>query len=274
MESSQLSYSPSQTMDYLKCPTFWRFRKLWSPRSPWTPHMHVGAALSNALAVFRLAPTEEGYASALEAARVKLEQRCEDIDSPEWSFEGLFKLVEKGFAAAVKKTVAEELETEDVIGTETTIGAGRVDYISKVKSTGDLMVTDDKVKLQLRADWVNRTLVETEQDWQLWDYAWRVSEYYGQTVKYIRRHLIVLSPRANSFHQTFTLTKEAIEQWFKSAQLWWGDMAQDEEAPITGLEMRTPSCIKPWKCEFFDACHTLFRDESKMGTLYDSKKRS
>ena len=268
----QVYFGPSQTTDYLKCPTYWRLNKLWSLRLPWKPYLAIGAAFSDALAVFRLAPTEEGYAQALKAARAKLEERYEE--NIEWSLDGLYKLFEKGFDAALKKTVSEELENEDVVGTEKTIGAGRVDFISRLKRAKDLIVTDDKVSLQMRADYVSRNLVEVEQDWQLWDYAWRVGDFYGEAVKYMRRHLIILSPRASSFHQLFTITPEAVTQWFESAKIWWARMAIDKNKPLKELAMNQTQCINKYgKCSFYEACHTLLRDESKMETLYDRKER-
>ena len=234
--------------------------------------MSMGAAMAKALAVFRLNPTEEGYRLALEAASVCLSDLY--VDSVEWSLEGLTKLLTKGFDVALNKTVATQLENEDVMGCELSIGEGRIDLVSRLKSTKGIIVTDDKVRMQLRADYITKTLVEAEQDWQLWDYAARATEYYGEPVQFIRRHLIILSPKAGAHEQVFTISPEAIKQHQTASAFTWADMGRDELRALVDLEMNKTQCINKYgKCSMWDACHVLLRDLTKFNTIMDMKEK-
>lgn len=228
--------------------------------------------MADALAVFRKNPTEEGYRLALEAASATLSQRYEE--QVEYSLEGLTKLFTKGFDAALNKTVAEELENETVVGVEVPIGEGRIDLVSRLKSNNALIITDDKLKMQINSAYLGKTLDEVEQDWQLWDYLWRATELYGEPVRYMRRHLIILSPKAQAHHRIFTVTPEAVEQQGKASTITWLDMERDVDRPLDELAMNRTQCINRYgKCEFFKACHELSRDESKFEVSMDRKER-
>ena len=71
-------FGPTQTGDWLDCPTLRQFNRTWQERGPWTPHRDLGTAFSDALAIYLKAPGEDGYNRALEAARAALESSFDD----------------------------------------------------------------------------------------------------------------------------------------------------------------------------------------------------
>ncbi len=115
--------------------------------------------------------------------------------------------------------------------------------------------------------------MEAEQDWQLWDYAARATEFYGEAPEFIRRHVIILSPRAKAVQQVFPVKPEAIEQHKFGSSATWFDMERDEQRMLVQVAMNKTQCINKYgKCDKWDACHVLFRDENKFDTLFDKKE--
>jgi len=194
------------------------------------------------------------------------------VESDEWSLEGLFKLVERGFSVAVSTTLKNFLEQETVIGTEVPIGEGRLDLVTRSKTTKQIIITDHKNSIQMKAQYVNQKLAETDLDWQLWDYAWRASNYYGESVTWIRRHLTIMSPKAVSFQHPVKIDPANLEAWAQSASQHWDQMAKHDTMAFDKLPMNWHECINRYgKCPAYDACHVLLRDVSKMETLYERK---
>lgn len=272
IENNTPSFGPTQTVNYLKCPTLRRFERNWYKRGPWTPHLAVGAAMSEALARYLLSPGEAGFDAALGAAQDILRARY--VESEEWSLEGLFKLVERGFSVAASTTLKDFLEQETVLATELEIGERRLDMVSRSKSTKQIIITDHKNSIQMKSQYVNKKLAETDLDWQLWDYAWAAGNYYGEPVTWIRRHLTIMSPKAVAFQHPVKIDPKAIEAWADSASQHWDQMAKHDTITFNKLPMNWNECINKYgKCPAYDACHVLLRDESKMGTLYERKVR-
>lgn len=264
------SFGPTQTVNYLKCPTLRQFERNWQKRGPWAPHLAVGAAMSEALARYLLSPGEAGFDAALGAAQDILRARY--VESEEWSLEGLFKLVERGFSVAASTTLKDFLEQETVLATELSIGEGRIDLVTRSKATKQIIITDHKNSIQMKSQYVNKKLAETDLSWQLWDYAWRASSYYGEPVTWIRTHLTIMSPKAVAFQHPVKILPEAIEAWAASASQHWDQMAKHDTMAFDKLPMNWNECINKYgKCPAYDACHVLLRDESKMETLYERK---
>lgn len=259
------SFGPTRTVDWLRCPTYERFNRSWEPQADWKPHMTMGAAIGEAVNQHLF-----GNLDALKAGLGIIEARFEEQDN--FTKEGLSALLEKCFKVVVKTTAKDILAIETPIDKELTIGAGRIDLVTRDKRTNDLIVTDHKSKLQLKPEWVNANLVEIETDWQLLDYAWRVSEYYGEPALWIRRHLIVFSPTSKSYLWAVRLRPEAIKQWRVSADRIWADMERDNKLPLNELPMRLTECQGRFgRCPAYAACHDLYRDESAIASIYKRK---
>lgn len=266
-----ITFGPTETENYLLCPTLRRFYKNWEQRGPWKPYLAVGAAMSECLAVYLKDPGESSYEAALNAARGILEARYEE--SVEWKVDGLFTLLERGFEAAVKTTLAEILQKETVLGTEVTIDRGRIDFVSSLKTTQDIVVTDHKVSIQIQPRYVEGKMKETALNWQLWDYLWRATQYYGRPARYIRRHLIILSPKARALcSDLIEISPARLEQWAKSATCYWGTMKHHDELSFNELPMNHNQCENRYgRCPAYVACHELLRDEKAMEAFYDRK---
>lgn len=273
----ELDYGPTETDDWLRCPTFRRFRKEWEPRAEeWSPArlmgIAMGAALNHylktggvALPLTEKTPTETGLETIKQGF----------IEQDKFTLDGLNTLFERCFKKAVKTTVQEILDREVVIDTELSIGKGRIDLVTRSKDDNSIIITDHKAALQLKPEWIPARLVEVETDWQLRDYAWRASQYYGEPVEWIRRHLIVYSPTSKSFLQLFHLQPAALEQWERSARDWfWYRMKVEEIIAFDKLPQNLRECVGRYgKCPAFAACHDLFRDEKAMESIYKRKER-
>jgi len=265
-------YGPTQTGDWLDCPTLRQFNRAWQQRGVWTPHLALGTAMSDALALYLKNP-EKGLNAPLEAAKGILEVRYDD--SSEWSLEGLFQLVGHCLRTAANTTLKDILENETVLDTELPIGRGRLDLVTERKDNHDLIVTDHKNKIKLDPRYREEELNQTEQDWQLKDYSWRAEQHYGRPVLWKRKHLMVMTPKVKCEMRMFPVKPEATKQWAASAEIHWRRMAQDEKYPLNAQPMNDRFCIHPkyrTKCPAYDACHTYYRDEVKMEALYERKK--
>jgi len=273
-------FGPSETINHLHCPSLRRFEKNWQVKGVWKPHMLIGQAVSEALAVYMKDPTESGLARGLEKANVVLKRGY--VEGEEWTLDGLQSLLKKGVEAATETTLAEILTGEKVVGTQLSIGRGRVDLVTtprvvETSALGDyLIVTDDKTSIQKASRYLNSALEEAELSWQLWDYAWRVQSYYNRPVKYVRIHQLVLTPKPKCYlSDLYPINQENLKQWADAAQLTWEKMGADDLLPYNRLEMDWTWCKNKYgKCPAYDACHVSLRDELSMSNFYDEKKDS
>jgi len=276
-KSFDIEFGPSETINHLHCPSLRRFEKNWMVKGVWKPHMLIGQAVSEVLAVYMKDPTESGLVRGLEKANVVLKRGY--VEGEEWTLDGLQSLLKKGVEAAVETTLAEILTNEKVVGTQLSIGRGRVDLVTtpRVQSpTGPmdyLIVTDDKTSIQKASRYLNQALEEAELSWQLWDYAWRVQNYYSRPVKYVRIHQLVLTPKPKCYlSDLYPIAPENLAQWAYSAQQTWNVMAEDDGLKFEDLEMNWTWCKNKYgKCPAFDACHVALRQEEAMSNFYDMK---
>jgi len=274
LQSDPPSYGPTQTEKWLECPSLRRFDKEWEVRGPWKPHLALGAAFSSALALYLKSPGDEGYEAGLGAGKATLTSRF--VEGEEWTLEALSQLLERGFNKATQTTLKEMLEMENVIGTEVSIDGGRLDLVTERKSDRLLVVTDHKMTLQLQTKYVPERLSQNDLSWQLWDYAWRASNYYARPVAQIRTHLIVLSPTCRCYTQEANIDPENLEAWAASAKRFWRQMEIEDQLPFQFVPIRTLHCIHPrykTRCPAFDACHLLHKDETKMEVMYIRKEK-
>jgi hypothetical protein len=264
---------PTETTDWLRCPTYWHLNRTWEAIGSWRPHLALGAAIGTGLNHLLQQTPERAEIEALEL----LEARHEPND--EWSLEALQGLVVKGIREAAKTTVKDMLATEKVIKCELTVGKGRLDLVTR-REPGLLVITDHKVSLQMKSEYVLRNLQEAESDWQLWDYAFRAREYYQQRDGIIvRRHLGVLTPRTKWYTHEVQIKPEVLDRWLLGAGLVWTEINKAKAdvaggfAPLLAMNLR--ECIGRYgKCAFYLACHNLNLDPTKMSALYTEKERS
>lgn len=265
--------SPTSTEKWLRCPTLWKLDRQWTTQGEWRPHMALGAAIGKGLEVM-VGPEPD---TALNEALTLLEARFEPNDT--WTLDGLTGLVTKALKTVKETTFAEILEHETIVGAEVELDNGRIDLLTK--RGDDFIVTDHKVRLQLKPEYVQKELIASETDWQLWDYAWRTRQTYQTGNIIIRRHMIILSPRMKAWLHPTRLNAEVLDRWSIGADQVWHDMEKAKElvaSPNYGdygvsLPMNLRECNGRFgKCEFYIACHTCNQDPKLMAALYNPKQ--
>src|SRR3990167_7431440 len=184
-------FGPTATDAWMRCPTYYRFSREWEPRVGWTPYMTLGNAIGAAVNAWLF---KQAAPAALELGLEILRGKFQEQD--DFTLEGLETLLERCFHKLVKTSLQEILDHEIPVAAELTIGSGRIDLVTRDKTDKTLIITDHKASLQLDPKYIPSRLAEVETNWQLWDYAWRASQYYGEPVEWIRRHLIGFSPTA------------------------------------------------------------------------------
>lgn len=286
---TSIDFGPTQTIDHLNCRTLRRFNKEWLVRAPWKPHMAIGAAMSEGLAVYLSNPTEEGLADALVAARGLLDRRVTNVSggTGEWTLDGLWTLVSRGIETAAETTLAEMLQTEKVVGSEVSIGGGRIDLVTTPRKVtvlpngpgfqdnDYLIITDHKTSIQKAPRYIESDFKAIPLNWQLWDYAWRAQSYYGRPVRWIRIHQIILSPRTKCImSEPSRIKPENLKAWSFNAEKHWMDMAEDDRQPFGSLRQSPNQCHNKYgQCPAYEACHNFLRDEKAMESVYVRKQR-
>ena len=244
--------------------------------------------MSEGLATYLSNPCEEGLVKALDAAKAVLRDRV-PVSSEEWSLEGLQTLVDRGITSAAETTLAEMLKTEKVVGSEVSIGSGRIDLVTSPRSpatvSGDslefsthgdyLIITDHKTSIQKAPRYIESDFKAVPLNWQLWDYAWRAQSYYGRPVRWIRIHQIILSPRTKCvMSEPSRIKPENLEAWAKNAEGYWLEMQRDDEMLFEHLQQNWKYCLNKYgPCRAYQACHSFLRNEKQMESVYVRKER-
>ena len=289
MADKTRDFGPTETNLHLDCPTLRRFEKTWEQKTPWRPHMSIGAAMSEGLATYLLNPCEEGLKEALASAEAVLVDRCPP-DSAEWSLEGLRTLVSRGLTVAAETTLAEMLQTEKVVGTEVSIGSGRIDLVTAPRivtelsssvvahsnplSEDYLIITDHKTSIQKAPRYIESDFKDIPLNWQLWDYAWRTQSYYGRPVRWIRIHQIILSPQTKCImSEPSRINPENLKAWSFNAEKYWMEMLEDDKQDFGYLRQNWHHCLNKYgPCRAYQACHSFLRDEKQMESVYVRKQ--
>ena len=235
--------------------------------------------MSEGLATYLSNPCEEGLKEALASAKAVLHDRVPG-NSEEWSLEGLSTLVSRGITSAAETTLAEMLQTEKVVGSEVSIGSGRIDLVTKPAGLGSigedyLIITDHKTSIQKAPRYIESDFKDIPLNWQLWDYAWRAQSYYGRPVRWIRIHQIILSPRTKCImSEPSQINPENLEAWAKNAQKHWNDMSSDNGKDFNALHQNPHYCLNKYgPCRAYQACHSFLRDEKQMESVYVRKEK-
>ncbi|KKK53148.1 hypothetical protein LCGC14_3097680 [marine sediment metagenome] len=244
--------------------------------------------MSEGLATYLSNPCEEGLKEALASAKAVLHDRVPG-NSEEWSLEGLSTLVSRGITSAAETTLAEMLKTEKVVGSEVSIGSGRIDLVtqpigSKLSPAGEqelnldngyLIITDHKTSIQKAPRYIESDFKDIPLNWQLWDYAWRAQSYYGRPVRWIRIHQIILSPRTKCImSEPSRINPENLKAWARNASIIWQDMQSDDQFPFDILRQNTHYCLNKYgPCRAYQACHSFLRDEKQMESVYVRKEK-
>lgn len=189
-------------------------------------------------------------------------------EEPEWTKEALITLITR---ALPKVLGVIENFGESYLASELVIGDARVDLVTQREQDASqpLVVTDFKTSLQLSQYLAAKTMAETESDWQLLDYAWRVSEYYQKPVALRRRVLTVLTPQVKVFCEA---VPNHPEMWYRGASTEEAYIESLRDTPLANLPMRTTNCYGRYgKCRFYEFCWIGEKDVLRASALYRRK---
>lgn len=262
-------FSPSETEKYLQCPRLRCLDRVLQPRTAkWTPHITLGNAVHAGLAMYYDPKwSDRPTAMAVDEAHAVLEAGYQEQD--EWTLDGLWSLAQRGMKATIDADVLQGV----VIGTELAISRMRLDVLERYPD--GLQTLDWKVKLKLEKRNLPYRIMDFDPSWQLLQNAWGVRQAYGETPKWARAVLIVLSPRVFVHIHAIKITDARLDDFGRTAVWHWEDMETDRIGFERGQlpPMNTRSC---WaygrKCDFYDYCHEFNGDAEAAKTLYQPKE--
>ncbi len=249
--------APTVVEDWLRCPQYSVYTRQWELRGEWRPHLALGRAMAVALAVHRRGGDMRAVVAAGQTALVQ--EFNPDQDG--WTLEGLAEIFGKGLTKAVATAIPPH---ETVVAVEPWIAHSRIDMVTRHPELG-LIVTDDKLHMELERRWLPRREAESQTSWQLHHEAWAVSRTMGEPVEWARHHLIVLTPRAWTMYVMVRMGAERLAMWEADALTVW--------AAMEGPPYRRPqACTLFGGCVFQRGCWTLHGDVSKFPTFYAAKE--
>lgn len=272
-------WSPSQTDDYSRCPRMWDLSRRWERFGgmAWTPERLIGESIHVGVAThyraLRNGPGDtDPHPPAAEAAVRYLGENWPADAPAQFTYEGAESLVLKALDKAL--TLQDDVLRDGgaVVGVEFNFGEAVADLITRHGSPGHqyLAVTDWKYNHSVPPDYIKSRLDEAERTWGLWHYAWRAQGYFGLPVRFIRKGLIVGTPRTVARLAEVEVTPEALERWETDAYNLWREMSLYRRAGVLP-PARWSACKLYGGCAFYDGCHRLAADETRFSTLYMPK---
>ena len=268
-------FSPSQTQDWSRCPTYWDTKKRWAPLpETWTPERAIGLALHAGVARYWRAQMPGGREGApldpLQCATGSLKLEWPPDAPLAYSLEGAVRVLER-LLEAFEKWVGVEMPGALPVAVERDFGESRVDLVTE--EPDGLVVTDWKYKHNLPLDRVLYQLNPVERSHQAWHYIWRVGQEYSRTVSRFRLVLLIGAPRVAVRHTDFTVEPDALAAWLRRAEAKWGEMERMRmnQTPIYRREEGCHPYGEKHPCPFLDACWRLHGDERKYETLYNRR---
>lgn len=259
-------WSPSSTKQFLTCPTLWDAnRRLKLRVEPFSPGLVVGHAVQAGLTAFYTSrDDDEARAAALKD--------LDDAEVPEPEVERLRVLIERGVRVGIGKTT--QLDGMNVLAAEWEVSGRRIDVVLREQATGALIIDDNKVTLDLPAQYMESRRAEWAHEWQALDYAWHVEQVQGEPVQQVRQHLIVLAPRQMTKLTPLTITPLRLAWWIARAEAAWRQM--DAIAAGADAWVNTTVCTNTrihygHRCPMYELCHLADGDEQAASVYYERK---
>ena len=279
-------YSPSQSKQYLTCPTARMLgQEGWTERVvglrdwvAWTgqgvhaglayyynPQLHGAPTPTGVVAVGQDEFTKH-YDHAIKSGRI----------IPNTFYVNEAKAhIERCLEYAMKNDVLpagfEVERTEQTLGDYNCI----LDVVGK--KNGKPTFIDWKVKNKLRLDYLDQELEKYRYDWkEARHYPWALSEVCGQRVEEYTVVIFVLGPQFRVVQRTYQVNWKVVERW---AQGCMGQITGTYEGTIGLWDMMGEGVAEyepePWQsnqchpamgfpCEYLDACWTYDLDREKM----------
>lgn len=267
-----MSYSPTQTARYRRCPTKWYLtREGWTPRAVYKNR--IAAVAGQAFHAWaeqyyhsgrkEISPlvAQAAFDSGIEELREHGHEIYADDELrqyPAYLEEGIKQYPKNDPIPNIWELLAFEDELGD--GSRMDLG-GRNQY-------GTPFCLDFKTTMWCKPDDIQKRLNEYLYSWQCYHYADKYGKKLGEPVKQFHIALVVFRPVFTVVLQTFEIEPEVMEWWRKSADLYWIQMSKMEDWPIKNIPMDVEHHDKWGKCEFYDFCFKYGREESLADAAY------
>lgn len=276
-------YSPSQTTDFSRCPTYWSTKRRWEPQpDAWSPERDIGKALHAGLAArWRqfLPGAPKGGLDPLSSASQQLVMDWPPDAPATYSREGALGTIAK-LLDAFEKWAPTGMPGAVPVGVEKDYGEAIVDL--ETEEPDGLVLTDWKYAHNLPGDRVHYRLTPAPRTHQFWHYIWRAGQEYSRIVSRFRVVLLIGAPRILIRHTDFKVEPDALAAWLRGAEAKWAEMARIEPGPSmaiprmnqTPIYRRQEGCYpfgEKHPCPFLDGCWRLHGDETKYEALYNRR---
>ncbi len=265
-------YSPSQTKQYLTCPTARSLsQEGWTSRivgvRDWVAWIGQGVHAGLALQYGPGQPTPTGvlqcgyyewqahYEHAMHSGRIipntfyVAEAKANIERCLEYAMK--YDLLPTGFEVErVEQSLGDYNCILDVVG----------------KRNGKPTFIDWKVKNKCKPDYIDQTLETYRYDWkEARHYPWALSEVCGQRVEEYTVVMFILQP-FKVVSRTYQVNWKVVERWVSSSRDLWHVMNPDPREVGDPFEpWQSNACMGgQWPCEYLDACWTYDLDREKM----------
>jgi hypothetical protein len=260
MSGEPVIFAPTRMKNWVRCPLYAKLLKEVEPIADWKPNMLLGRAMDAGLThvyrtIFSLPEGRPVYSEDLheQGLQLALETLREGYHENEtWPIEGLEKIVERTYEAALKEHV---MDAGPMIAVDESLGVGRPDIIQRSKDGSHLLVTDRKFTLKLEVTYLAKTLSEYEVDDQFWQYAWEAQQRWGIPVKWLRVHLLIGTPKPKSVLHPWPVDQDRLAFWLSGAEQNWRDMQEEQEGKRPVVPKWANCMGKYGRCPFHGWCH-------------------
>ena len=267
-------WSPSQTVDFLRCPQLWQYKQRWEDRAgnAWTPARVMGTAVDGGLTTlyasirggieWRLAVPE-----GADTVAHTLHLHWPLDASPEHEPEAAKRIALRAYHRVVEERFA---EGHAILGTQISWGESIADMVT-LTPEDELVIWDWKFSYELRPEWFRARLEDARLTWPFYHYAWRAQQSTGKRVRKAVKVVISGTPRAEVKTADVDMDKVVLDNWLRSAASAWRTMTHMRDGGQKPF-MNWNGCKLFGGCYFFTACHSLGGDEDRFEALGHIRK--
>lgn len=281
-------YSPTQTMNWLRCPVLRDLRRNWEPKVLGNKELAglLGSGFAAGVAVYNKS-MQHGLQLDVKMAvsvgtqyvtdaltRLRMTHVIDDRNMPlrDNIIPRLTRMLE---AYPDQDPIPSQwvvLDVEGVLPSNSRIDLGME------TNEDNLVVIDYKTKVSLDVRYRNIAITEWRDSWQMHHYAWeygvgtpgRWPGLHGRAVTDYYIVLAICEPRPKFELLPFTISPEAHARWEDSAWRVWEQMAK-EDAGEARPWMTAVHRDQYGPCEFYRACFELAWDPTLMAHEYVSR---
>src|SRR3972149_2760518 len=256
-------YRPTSVERWSRCPTLWYLSEVegWQKvGGEWTSHMLIGSTIHAWIAGYwrRILDGPDAPDPEMNA----LDFLCEGWPLDQPGLDAAKEHVRK-VAEAVMKWISKGMPDAIPLIVEQSLGAdGHTTPDLVTREPGGIVITDWKYSAHVAPENIHYRLDGADRSHQFAHYAWAVNEYLKEYVKesvrLIRKVVIVGGPRIIVKAVEVMVDEHAQAEWLRQAKVKWQEMGDMTRMPE--LVYRREEGCKPfgdkYPCEMYDACWT------------------